>query len=668
MTPHLKKITAAGILVTLGIIFGDIGTSPLYVFQTLLIEGGKVNQALVLGSISCIFWTLTLQTTFKYIFITLQADNKGEGGIFSLYALVRRYGKWLAIPAIIGAGTLLADGIITPPISVTSAIEGLNNVPALSAAFVPGNNLILGIVIGIMLLLFFFQQFGTKVVGTAFGPVMLLWFLMIGGLGLLQVLHDPSIFKALNPYYGIRLLIDHPKGFWLLGAVFLCTTGAEALYSDLGHCGRRNIQANWIFVKTTLVLNYLGQGAWVLMQPAGFDFKGLNPFYQIVPNPHLFMIPCVVLATLATIIASQALISGSFTLISEAVSMNFWPRITIKYPSNIRGQIYIPSINWILCFGCIAVSLYFRTSEAMTAAYGFSITIAMLMTTILMYYFMRYVKHWPVWLVTIILCAFLTVEFSFFVANAVKILKRLFFLVFEFGLIFTMYIWHRARKINNRFLNFVDLREHIPLLNALSADESVAKYAGQLIYLTKANNSRHIEEKILYSIMSRSPKRADTYWFIHIDTTDEPYTMDYSVEQIEKGKIIRVDFRLGFRIQPRVNVLFRKVIEDMLKRNELDIISKYESLNKFKIVSDFRFVILEKFLSYNNVFSLAESFILNSYFNIKKLAQSDAKTFGLDTSETHVEKIPMVVNPVTSFKLKRIDPLSGEVVPELAHA
>jgi len=668
MTPHLKKITAAGILVTLGIIFGDIGTSPLYVFQTLLIEGGKVNQALVLGSISCIFWTLTLQTTFKYIFITLQADNKGEGGIFSLYALVRRYGKWLAIPAIIGAGTLLADGIITPPISVTSAIEGLNNVPALSAAFVPGNNLILGIVIGIMLLLFFFQQFGTKVVGTAFGPVMLLWFLMIGGLGLLQVLHDPSIFKALNPYYGIRLLIDHPKGFWLLGAVFLCTTGAEALYSDLGHCGRRNIQASWIFVKTTLVLNYLGQGAWVLMQPAGFDFKGLNPFYQIVPNPHLFMIPCVVLATLATIIASQALISGSFTLISEAVSMNFWPRITIKYPSNIRGQIYIPSINWILCFGCIAVSLYFRTSEAMTAAYGFSITIAMLMTTILMYYFMRYVKHWPVWLVTIILCAFLTVEFSFFVANAVKILKRLFFLVFEFGLIFTMYIWHRARKINNRFLNFVDLREHIPLLNALSADESVAKYAGQLIYLTKANNSRHIEEKILYSIMSRSPKRADTYWFIHIDTTDEPYTMDYSVEQIEKGKIIRVDFRLGFRIQPRVNVLFRKVIEDMLKRNELDIISKYESLNKFKIVSDFRFVILEKFLSYNNVFSLAESFILNSYFNIKKLAQSDAKTFGLDTSETHVEKIPMVVNPVTSFKLKRIDPLSGEVVPELAHA
>ncbi|MES2427969.1 MAG: KUP/HAK/KT family potassium transporter [Bacteroidota bacterium] len=667
MSSHLKQLSAAGVLVTLGIIFGDIGTSPLYVFQTLLVEGGKVDTALVLGSISCIFWTLTLQTTFKYIFITLQADNRGEGGIFSLYALVRRYGKWLAIPAIIGAGTLLADGIITPPISVTSAIEGLSNVPALASSFVPGNHLILGIVIGIMLLLFFFQQFGTKVVGTAFGPVMLAWFLMIGGLGLLQIIHDPSVFKALNPYYGIRLLIDHPKGFWLLGAVFLCTTGAEALYSDLGHCGRKNIQISWIFVKTTLMLNYLGQGAWVLMQPANFNFTGLNPFYQIVPNPQLFMIPCVALATLATIIASQALISGSFTLISEAVSMNFWPRITIKYPSNIRGQIYIPSINWILCFGCIAVSLYFRTSEAMTAAYGFSITIAMLMTTILMYYFMRYVKHWPVWLVTIILCVFLTVEFSFFVANAVKILKRLFFLVFEFGLIFTMYIWYKARKINNRFLNFVDLKEQIPLLNALSADESIPKYAGQLIYLTKANNSKQLEEKILYSIMSRSPKRADTYWFVHIDTTDEPYTLEYSVDQIEKGKIIRVDFRLGFRIQPRVNVLFRKVVEDMLSRDELDITSKYQSLKQFKVVSDFRFVILEKFLSYNNVFSVAEGFILNSYFSIKKLAQSEAKAFGLDTSETHIEKIPLVVKPVTNFHIKRIDPFTGEAIPKLVH-
>ena len=655
MNSHIKQLSIAGALVTLGIIFGDIGTSPLYVFQTLLFEGGKVNEELVLGSISCIFWTLTLQTTFKYIVITLQADNHGEGGIFSLYALVRRYGKWLAIPAIIGAGTLLADGIITPPISVTSAIEGLSNVPALAKSFVPGSHLIIGIVIGIMLLLFFFQQFGTKVVGSAFGPVMLLWFIMIGTLGTLQIIHCPSIFKALSPHYGIRLLIHHPHALLLLGAVFLCTTGAEALYSDLGHCGRKNIQVSWIFVKTTLVLSYLGQGAWVLMQPKGTNFDGLNPFYQIVPNPHVFMIPCVSLATLATIIASQALISGSFTLISEAVSMNFWPRITIKYPSNIRGQIYIPSINWILCFGCIAVTLYFQTSEHMTAAYGFSITIAMLMTTILMYYFMRYVKHWPVWIVTAILCLFLTVEFSFFVANAIKLLSRLFFVVFEIGLIFTMYIWFKARKINNRFLHFIDLKDQIPLLIALSADQSVSKYSTHLIYLTKANNAKQIEEKIMYSIMSRKPKRADTYWFIHIETTNEPYTMEYSVDQVEPGKVIRVEFRLGFRIQPRVNVLYRKVIEDMVARNEIDITSRYDSLNKFKITADFRFVIMEKFLSYNNHFSVGEGFILNSYFAIKKLAQTEAKAFGLDTSETYVEKIPLVVKPMGNIVLKRVD-------------
>lgn len=653
MNDHLKKLSLGGMLVTLGIIFGDIGTSPLYVFQTLLHEGGTVNTALVLGSISCIFWTLTLQTTFKYIVITLQADNRGEGGIFSLYALVRRYGKWLAIPAIIGAGTLLADGIITPPISVTSAIEGLNLVPAFSSAIIPGNNLILLIVIGIILLLFFFQQFGTKVVGSAFGPVMLMWFFMLGILGSAQLIHYPEIFKALNPYYGMRLLIDHPKGFWLLGAVFLCTTGAEALYSDLGHCGRKNIQASWIFVKVTLLLNYLGQGAWVLTRPTGYKFDGVNPFFEIVP--HAYLLPSVALATLATIIASQALISGSFTLISEAVSMNFWPRINIKYPSNIRGQIYIPSINWVLCIGCIAVSLYFRTSEAMTAAYGFSITIAMLSTTILMYFFMRYVKHWPVWLVTIILCVFLTVEFSFFMANAAKLLKRIFFIVFEVGLIFTMYIWFKARKINNRFLHFVDLKDQIPLLNALSADQTIPKYSTHLIYLTKANNSKQIEQKIIYSIISRMPKRADVYWFIHIDRTDEPYTMEYTIDEVEADKIIRIDLRLGFRIQPRVNVLFRKVVEDMVKRNEVDITSRYPSLKSFNIAADFSFVIMEKFLSYNNIFSITESFILNSYFAIKKLAQTEAQAFGLDTSETRIEKIPMIVRPVSNINLKRIE-------------
>jgi len=654
MNSHLKKISAAGMLITLGIIFGDIGTSPLYVFQTLMTEGKDASEPFVFGCISCIFWTLTLQTTFKYIFITLQADNHGEGGIFSLYALVRRYGKWLAIPAIIGAGTLLADGIITPPISVASAIEGLGQVPSLADTMKPGAEITILVILGIIFLLFLFQQFGTKVVGGAFGPVMLVWFVMIGTIGTLQIFHYPTVFKALNPYYAAHMLWTRPNAFWLLGAVFLCTTGAEALYSDLGHCGRKNIQVTWIFVKCALLLSYLGQGAWVLNHASEIKFDSVNPFYSIVP--HFFLIPSVIIATLATIIASQALISGSFTLISEAISMNLWPKITVKYPSNIRGQIYIPAINWVLCFGCVAVTLYFQTSEAMTAAYGFSITIAMLMTTLLMSYYMRYKRHWPIWLVVLILCIFVSTESSFFISNSPKILKRLFFLVFEFGLIFTMYTWFKARKITNRFLHFVDLKTKLPLLNALSADESVSKFATHLVYLTKANNSKQIEEKIFYSILSRKPKRADTYWFLHIERMDDPYTMEYSVEEIEHGKVIRVEFRLGFRIQPRINVLFRKVVEDMVSRNEVDILSRYESLRKFNQTADFQFVIIEKFLSYNNEFSVKESFILNSYFAIKKIAQTEAKAFGLDTSETRIEKIPLVVKPVTNIVMKRVSP------------
>ena len=648
---HFKKVSAAGLIITLGIIFGDIGTSPLYTFQTILSQGGSAAEELVLGAISCVFWTLTLQTTFKYILITLQADNRGEGGIFSLYALVRKHGKKLMFPAIIGAGTLLADGIITPPISISSAIEGLNGIPSLSKIIVPGNNFVVEIVLVIILALFVFQRFGTKVVGGAFGPIMFLWFAMLAALGLHQIVHYPQIFKALSPHYGLHMLVHHPKGFWLLGAVFLCTTGAEALYSDLGHCGRRNIQVSWIYVKTALVLNYLGQGAWVLMQQKDKLPEGTNPFFEIVP--HWALLPSILLATAASIIASQALISGSFTLISEAMSLNFWPKVRVKYPTDVRGQIYIPSINWILCIGCFLVVLYFRTSEAMTAAYGFSITIAMLMTTVLMFYFMRYVKGWPLPLVVGIVAVFVVVESSFFVANAVKIVKRLFFVVFEIGLIFTMYIWYTARRINNRFLNFVNLREYIPLLEDLSSDNTVSKYATHLIYLTRADHTFDIEEKIIYSIFSRKPKRADVYWFVHVERTGEPYTLEYSVEELKNDKVIRVEFRIGFRVQPRINLLFRKVVEEMVAQKELDITSRYPSLNKHNLAADFRFVLLERFLSTDNEIKGADGFVLNSYFTIKSLALSDEKAFGLDSSETVVEQVPIIVKSVAKMQLKR---------------
>jgi KUP system potassium uptake protein len=647
-TPN-KRTTVAGLLIALGIIYGDIGTSPLYTFQTILTEGGQVDKGLVYGAISCIFWTLTLQTTFKYVFITLQADNHGEGGVFSLYSLVRRYSKNLVYPAIIGAGTLLADGIITPPITVTSAIEGLNMVKGLETHIVPGNSLVMEIVLIILLLLFIFQRFGTKIVGASFGPFMFLWFSMLGVLGLSQVIHYPEIFQALNPVYGIKLLTLHPRGFWLLGAVFLCTTGAEALYSDLGHCGKANIRVSWIFVKTTLVLNYLGQGAWALAQNQ--SLKGINPFFAIVPG--WFLLPSVLIATAASIIASQALISGSFTLISEAISLGFWPRVKLKYPTNIRGQIYIPSINWILFLGCTLVVIYFRTSEAMTAAYGFSITVAMLMTTILVSYFLRYKKHYPFWLVGAIITVFVCVETSFFVANVVKLLKRLFFLVFEFGLITTMYVWYNARKMTLKLLTFVYIRDYFEALVQLSNDKSIPKFATHLVYLTKAGSHKQIEKRIMDSIFSNTTKRADIYWFLNIGRSDDPYTMEYSVEPILDDKIMRIDFRLGFRIQPKIGIMFRKVVEEMMNNQEINIDNRFPSL-QMKGPNDFRFVILERFLSYDNEFAFREGFILNTYFSIIRLAQSDPEAYGIDHDQAVIEKVPLVVAPVTKINMHRV--------------
>jgi KUP system potassium uptake protein len=647
---HFKKASAAGLLVALGIIYGDIGTSPLYTFQTILTDGGVIDKVLIYGGISAIFWTLTLQTTFKYVIITLQADNKGEGGVFSLYALVRRYGKKLVYPAIIGAGTLLADGIITPPISITSAIEGLGNVHGLENVFVPGNTLVVEIVLVIILLLFIFQRFGTKVVGGSFGPIMLVWFSMLAALGVKEIVHNPGVFQALSPHYAIEMLTQHPKGFWLLGSVFLCTTGAEALYSDLGHCGLGNIRVSWIFVKSCLVLNYLGQGAWVLSQHTT-SLHGVNPFFATVPT--WFLIPSIIIATCASIIASQALISGSFTLISEAISLHFWPRVTVKFPTNIRGQIYIPSINWVLCLGCFLVVLYFRTSEAMTAAYGFSITVAMLMTTILMFFFLRRVKHWPMWSVVLVLVVFVTVESAFFVANAVKLLKRLFFLVFELGLISTMYIWYHARKITNRFLTFDNIEPYLPRIDELSKDEMTPKFSSQLIYLTKANNPRQIEKRILWSIFKETAKRADVYWFIHLERTDEPYTMAYGVEELKDDNVIRIDFFLGFRVQPRIGLMFRKVVMEMIANKELDITSRFPSLNSENL-NNYKFVLMENFLSYDNEFSVREGFILNSYFAMNRFALNDSRAFGLDVNQTLVEKIPLVVTPVSSIGLKRV--------------
>lgn len=638
------KVTTATLLVALGIIYGDIGTSPLYVLKAI-IGDRPITESLVYGGVSCIFWTITFLTTFKYIYLTLKADNHGEGGIFSLYASIRRYGKYLVIPTILGATTLLADGIITPPISVASAVEGLTIIHGWEhLPTVP-------IVIVILSALFFFQRFGTQKVGFTFGPAMLVWFTMLATLGLLQILHHPGIIKSLNPVYAYRFLVNYPHGFWLLGAVFLATTGAEALYSDLGHCGRKNIRITWIGVKACLMINYMGQAAWLMSQGEHSFLMARNPFFEIMPQ--WFLLTGIMIATVATIIASQAMISGSYTLISEAMNLNFWPRVTIKQPTNLKGQIYIPSVNTILWVGCILMILYFRSSTHMEAAYGFSITIAMMMTTFLLAHFLYYKLKWNGYLVFMIVLVFSVVEISFFIANAAKIKERWMFLFFELFIFMTMYVWYYARKINNRLTKFVDLGRYIPQIKELSGDESIPQFSTHLVYLTKANTRHQIEEKIIRSILSKRPKRADVYWFVHIHRTEEPYTLTYDVSELIDDKMIKVTINVGFRVQLRTELYFKIIVQELIVNKELNLHIRPDGSTRYNPEPDYRFVVLEKFLSVENEFALREGLLLNAYFFLKNLGLSDEKAFGLDKSDVEVEQVPLVYHAIEKIELRR---------------
>lgn len=643
---HSQKITAGTLLVTLGIIYGDIGTSPLYVLKAI-VGSGPIDKEVVMGGLSCVFWTITLLTTIKYVFITLNADNKGEGGIFSLYALVRRMKvKWLIFPAILGGCTLLADGIITPPISVASAIEGLSilrdDIPTIP------------IILGILTMLFMIQQFGTKVVGKFFGPVMLVWFLMLSFWGVVALSKDFSVLAALSPTYAYNLLANHEGGFFLLGAVFLCSTGAEALYSDLGHCGKQNVRVSWGFVKVSLLLNYFGQGAW-LISNEGSTLAALNkpnPFFAIMPD--WFLIPGVVIATLAAIVASQALISGSFTLINEAIRLNFWPKVKIRYPSDLKGQLFVPSVNWLLWAGCIAVVLYFQESSAMEAAYGLAIVLTMLMTTTLLAFYMRR-KHYPLPLIVVIVLFFLALEGSFLAANLEKFPHGGYVTIMVAAVLFAvMTVWYYGKRVAGQFTEAEEIEKYKPLLIGLSNDETVPRYATNLVFLTNVAQPNMIESKVFYSIVKRLPKRADIYWFLHVHVVDEPYRMDYDVNIIADNDIVRVDFYLGFRVEPRINLFFRKVVENMVKEGEVDITSKYASLSENKLVGDFRFVLIQKYLSGDNDLALIPRLALQGYFLLKKLSLSPERAYGLETSSVFIEKFPLIVKPVENLNLKRI--------------
>ncbi len=654
MHPTSKKITAAGLLIALGIIYGDIGTSPLYVLNAI-VKGRAITEELIFGSLSCIIWTLTLQTTVKYVILTLQADNKGEGGIFSLFALVRRRKKWLVIPAMIGGAALLADGIITPPISVTSAIEGLQQLPPFHDITTSS---IVWIVIGVISSLFILQQFGTASIGKLFGPLMGIWFTMLAVLGLGHLSDDFSIFKALSPHYAIELLTFYPKGFWILGAVFLCTTGAEALYSDLGHCGKQNIRYSWVFVKVCLILNYLGQGAWLLANYHGkiitekaFD-SGFNPFYGIMPE--WFKLIGVVIATVAAIIASQALISGSFTLIAEAMRLNLWPKMKIIYPTEEKGQLFIPGINLLLFIGCIGIVLFFQKSSNMEAAYGLAITLCMISTSILFANFLVSHRVWPSW-IYLYLAVYLTIESSFLIANLDKFPHGGYVtLLVGGGLFWVMYVWFRSRKIKNRYVEFVKLQQYVPMIKELSKDTSVPPYATHLAYMTSANNPKEIEHKIIYSILNRKPKRANVYWFVHVEIMDNPYTCEYAVEHIVPDEMIRVEFRLGFRVEQRITLMLKQVMQDLVVNKEVNITSRYVSLERNNVVGDFKIIVMEKFLSRDNELPFLEKIIMKFYFWLKEISLSEERGFGLDASTVTVEKFPLIVSPYTKLNLKRV--------------
>jgi KUP system potassium uptake protein len=640
----IKKLSFIGVIVTMGIVFGDLGTSPLYTMKTILIGGrDNFNELLIYGALSCIFWTLTLSTTIKYVTITLRADNNGEGGIFALFALMKNKSSWAAILTMIGGGALLADGVITPSITVTSAVEGLKMVN-------PGIPVV-PIVLIIVAALFFIQQFGTNFVGSSFGPIMIVWFAMLGVLGISQIILHPVILHAVNPAYAFRFLSEYPGGFILLGAVFLCTTGAEALYADIGHCGRKNIQVSWIFVKTCLLINYFGQGAWLIINyKSGSD---INPFFEIMPE--WLLIPGILLATAAAIIASQAIISGSFTLISEAISLNFWPRIRVLHPTFVRGQVYLPFVNWFLWVACSTVVFAFQRSENMGAAYGLAITITEIMTTFLLSYYL-YQKGVNHRLILILIMVYLTIEGSFLIANLYKFKYGGWFTLLLASIYFLlMFGWYFGRKIKNRYITFANLHKYADLFRDLSKDESVPKTATNLVYIIRANRKDQVESKVIYSIFQKQPKRADTYWLLHVDRVNDPNQFDYQVTQIIPGLLIRVDFHIGFKVEPKINLYFREVIEDLVENREITIESGFESMRKNTVPGDFKFVLIERIMPRDFKLSNWENFILALNSIVAKLNTTDIRSLQLDPTNTTVEQVPILIDQPSHQRIARLN-------------
>lgn len=644
----IKKLSFIGVLVSLGIVFGDIGTSPLYVMKAIVnARSASSNMPFneyIEGALSCIIWTLTLQTTIKYVIIALRADNKGEGGILALFSLVKNLKKgWLYLIAIVGAAALVADGVITPSLTVMSAIEGLE-------MYNP-HTPVVPITIGILIIIFVVQQFGTSFIGKFFGPVMVVWFLVLGGLGVMHLRENLEILRSFNPYYAYKLIANSPSAIVILGAVFLCTTGAEALYSDLGHCGAKNIRVSWGFVKVMLILNYLGQGAWLLTNYDTPGFSVANPFFGIMEE--WMIVPGVILATAAAIIASQALITGSFTIFSEAMSLNLWPNQKIDYPSGVKGQMYIPRINWGLLIFCIIVVLHFRESGKMEAAYGLSITVTMLMTTFLLVFWLLKRRINKIMIVVFAL-VYVSIELGFFSANIIKFAEGGWITVVLAGSIgICMYAWYNGRSIKTKFIKFVKLENYVSIIKDMKLDETIPKYATNLAYLSRARRNDEVESKIIYSIIKKQPKRADHYFILSIVNQEDPYTFKYTVDEVLPGTIYKVNFLLGFKIDRRINDYFDMVLKDLMADGTIPARSSHPSLRAHNIPPDLKYVIIDNTYINDILLTVKEKITMNIYNFVKYIGSDDFKAWGVTSHNVEVESAPMTEDCVGGSKIEQ---------------
>ena len=664
MNNKSKRMSAAGLLIAIGIVYGDIGTSPLYVMKSI-VEGnggiGNVNRDFIIGSISLVLWTVTLLTTLQTVIIALKATNHGEGGIFALYTLVRKRAKWLVLPALIGGAAILADGTLTPAVTVTTAIEGLKGLNFGGNVPVSTQNMVIAITVVILLVLFSIQKMGTSIIGKAFGPIMFLWFTFLGVMGVMNMAGDWSILQAINPIYAIRLLVSpyNKAGLFILGSIFLATTGAEALYSDVGHVGKSNIIGSWPFVFVCLSLNYFGQGVWILNNPTYRPADGgvLNPFFEMIPaNIRLF---AIILATIAAVIASQALITGSFTLVAEASGLKFLPRMNINYPSNEKGQIYIPSINKGICVATIAIVLYFQTSAHMEAAYGLSITISMLMTTILLYEWLVMKKVNTVWN-WIFLIFFGVLDIMFMISSLTKFTHGGYVSLFIAGAIgFVMYVWYYGNKVRDKREArnaYVRLDEYTDMLTNLSHDENYPTYATNLVYMANVKYNKFIKREILYSILDKRPKRAKAYWFVTVNVTNEPFTAEYAVNTYGTKNVINIQLYLGFKKQTSVNVYIRQIVHDLIADGTIEAQPQEYTTTPGRDVGDFAFVIVQDVISPQTQLVGYEKWLVEARVRLQNLSSNPASWFGLEYADTIIERIPLILGRPNPSYIKRIKP------------